>query len=83
MHYKKICAVLAAIVVAASAFVPLGAANAAYRFSDFQGRPPVHIYKSAQSAPSGITPAQIKKIYNLPTTGGKGTVAIIDATMRI
>jgi subtilase family serine protease len=39
----------------------------------------VHIYKSAQSKPSGMTPAQIKKIYNLPTTGGKGTIALIDA----
>jgi len=79
MKHKKISAVLAALVVAASAFVPLGAARAAYRFSDFQGKPPVHIYKSAQSAPSGMTPAQIKKIYNLPTAGGKGTLALIDA----
>jgi subtilase family serine protease len=79
MKYKKIFAVLAAIIVAASAFVPLGVAQAAYRFSDFQGKPPVHIYKSAQSAPSGMTPAEIKKIYNLPATGGKGTIALIDA----
>ena len=59
--------------------VPVGAANAAYRFSDFQGRPPVHVYKSAQLKPSGVTPAEIKKIYNLPATGGKGTIALIDA----
>jgi subtilase family serine protease len=79
MKHKKIFAVLAAMIVAASAFVPLGVARAAYRFSDFQGKPPVHIYKSAQSGPSGMTPAEIKKIYNLPTTGGKGTIALIDA----
>ena len=29
--------------------------------------------------PSGMTPAEIKKLYNLPATGGKGTIAIIDA----
>ncbi len=79
MNHKKIFAALAALVAAASAFVPLGVARASYRFSDFQGAPPVHIYKSAQSAPSGMTPAQIKKIYNLPTTGGKGTIALIEA----
>lgn len=70
---------LVALVAAASAFVPLGSADASYRFSDFQGRPPVHVYKSAQKTPSGMTPAEIKKIYNLPASGGKGTIAIIDA----
>lgn len=71
---------LVALLATASAFVPFGgAANAAYRFSDFQGKPPVHVYKSAQLKPSGVTPAEIKKIYNLPATGGKGTIALIDA----
>jgi subtilase family serine protease len=79
MINKKLCAVLVALVAAASAFVPLGSASASYRFSDFQGTPPVHVYKSAQKTPSGMTPAEIKKIYNLPTTGGKGTIALIEA----
>jgi subtilase family serine protease len=79
MTTKKLSAVLVAILAAASAFVPFGAADAAYRFSDFQGRPPVHVYRSAEKAPSGVSPAEIKKIYNLPATGGKGTIAIIDA----
>jgi subtilase family serine protease len=41
--------------------------------------------KSAQGAtlaalsPSGLTPTQIRKAYNLPSTGGSGTIAIIDA----
>ena len=48
-----------------------------------------HLYspagKSAQGAtlttlaPTGLTPTQIRKAYNLPTTGGSGTIAIIDA----
>jgi subtilase family serine protease len=80
MKNKKLSAVLVALLAAASALVPMGgAANAAYRFSDFQGKPPVHVYKSAQTTPSGVTPAEIKKIYDLPATGGKGTVALIDA----
>ena len=83
MTTKKLSAVLVALLAAASAFVPVlfpvGVANAAYRFSDFQGKPPVHIYRSAEKAPSGVTPAEIKKIYDLPATGGKGTIALIDA----
>jgi subtilase family serine protease len=79
MTNKKLFAVLVAFLAAASAFVPVGAANAAYRFADFQGRPPVHVFRSAEKAPSGVTPAEIKKIYNLPAAGGKGTIAIIDA----
>jgi subtilase family serine protease len=54
-------------------------AEASYRFADFQGRPPVHISRAAAAAPQGITPAAIKKAYGLPTTGGSGTIAIIDA----
>lgn len=79
MTYKKTFAVLVAILAAVSASVPVGAADAAYRFSDFQGTPPVHVYKSAQSKPSGVSPAEIKKIYNLPVSGGKGTIALIEA----
>jgi len=29
--------------------------------------------------PTGLSPASIKKIYNLPSSGGKGTIAIVDA----
>lgn len=80
---KKIYAVLAALCAAASAIGLFGGninvANASYHFSDFEGKPPVHVYKSAQAKPSGVTPTQIKKIYKLPTTGGKGTIALIDA----
>ncbi len=48
-----------------------------------------HLYspagKSPQGAtlttlsPTGLFPAQIRKAYNLPATGGNGTIAIIDA----
>jgi subtilase family serine protease len=81
--HKKIFAVLVAVGATASALVPFSSADASYRFSDFQGTPPVHVYKSAQKTPTGMTPAEIKKIYNLPATGGKGTIALIDAYQDI
>lgn len=52
---------------------------AAYRFAQFKAHPPVHIFGSAQKAPGGMSPQEIKKIYHLPTSGGHGTVAIIGA----
>jgi subtilase family serine protease len=97
MKNKPFFAALAALIAAATAFVPLGrgsagsgavtgalsltpsVAQADYRFADFQGRPPVHIYRAATAKPQGMTPAAIKKAYNLPSTGGSGTIAIIDA----
>lgn len=44
----------------------------------FQAKPPIHI-RSNTSSPDGLSPAQVKKIYNLPSSGGKGTIAIIAA----
>jgi subtilase family serine protease len=52
---------------------------AAYHFSDFNGRPPIHQLGGASSQPRGLTPAQIKNIYHLPATGGQGIIAIITA----
>ena len=54
-------------------------AHAAYHFGDFLGKPPIHIFKSAQKNPAGVTPSEIKRIYNLPATSGTGTIAIVDA----
>src|SRR5450759_982509 len=31
------------------------------------------------TSPSGETPASIRPVYNLPSTGGVGTIAIVDA----
>ncbi len=67
----------ALLVLAAGIFSPR--AGATYRFSDYQGRPPIHVYGSSSPAPSGMTPDQIKAAYNLPATGGHGTIAIVGA----
>ncbi len=54
-------------------------AFAAYRFSDYKAKNPIHIYKSDTKSPAGFSPDSIKKIYNLPKSGGHGTIAIIGA----
>ena len=54
-------------------------ALAYYHFSNYKGKNPIHIYKSDTKLPKGISPEQIKKIYNLPKIGGHGTIAIIGA----
>ncbi len=54
-------------------------ASAAYHFSNYQGHPPIHVYGGASAAPHGLTPAQVKAIYHLPSSGGKGTIALIGA----
>lgn len=54
-------------------------AQAAYHFSDFKGRPPIHVLGSASKTPKGMTPSQIKKAYNLPSTGGRGSIVIVGA----
>ena len=54
-------------------------AQAAYHFSSYRGTPPIHIYGGASKSPQGVTPSEIKSAYHLPSTGGRGTVAIIGA----
>ena len=52
---------------------------ASYRFSNFKANPPIHIYGKVSASPAGFSPNQIKTAYHLPTSGGKGTIAIISA----
>lgn len=54
-------------------------ADASYHFSNFKGTPPIRLLGSTTKTPVGITPRQIKSAYHLPQTGGRGTIAIIDA----
>src|SRR5262249_1734836 len=51
----------------------------AYHFSNFRGKPPIHVFGGTSKSPQGMTPDEIKAIYHLPQTGGKGTIAIIGA----
>jgi subtilase family serine protease len=66
------------IVLGTSALFIPNLAFAAYHFSDYKGTPPIHIYATTKS-PVGMTPDEIKKIYGLPASGGKGTIVIVGA----
>ena len=79
MNKFFIAAIAAGVVLFGGVVGFVAPANAAYRFSDFKGRPPVHIYRAGTAQPQGVTPDEIKSVYHLPQTGGKGTIAIIDA----
>ena len=52
---------------------------AAYHFTNYEGRPPIHIFGQASSKPAGLNPTRVKAIYNLPASGGSGIIAIIGA----
>ena len=53
--------------------------EAAYHFADYYGTSPLHVYATTGKSPVGMTPTEIKKSYNLPDTGGKGTIVIVGA----
>jgi subtilase family serine protease len=40
---------------------------------------PLSFYQTGNASPLGVSPQQIRAAYNLPSTGGNGTIAIIDA----
>jgi len=39
----------------------------------------IHIRRAQTTSPTGLSPTQIRGAYNLPSTGGSGTIAIVDA----
>lgn len=45
----------------------------------FEATTPHRVHGQATASPTGLSPAQIKAVYNLPSIGGSGTIAIIDA----
>jgi len=59
---KKIL-LLAGIIISFS-ILKVSNAEASYHFSNFKGHPPIHIYRGAELAPSGLTPSQVKSFYN-------------------
>lgn len=76
---KTFTAVCVCLITFSLALIPVFPAQASYHFSDFQGRSPIHIYASDTKSPQGMTPSEIKNIYDLPATGGKGTIVIVGA----
>lgn len=49
------------------------------RLDELQAHPPHRVHGNATSAPTGLSPAGIRAVYGLPSSGGTGTIAIIDA----
>ena len=45
----------------------------------YHAHPPIHSYLNSAAIPQGLSPDDIKAVYNLPATGGSGTIAIISA----
>lgn len=76
---KSFCVVIILFFVAMFIFSSPVFASRRKNLSDFQGRPPIHIIKSFLTTPQGLTPDQVKNIYGLPSSGGSGTIAIVDA----
>jgi len=74
---KKLFSIITTLAIIA--ITPWQQAQAAYKFSQFRARPPIHIFGTAKNTPAGLSPQTIKQAYNLPTTGGHGTIAIIGA----
>lgn len=54
-------------------------ASASYHFSNFKGVPPIHVAAGSTKSPTGLSPDEIKTIYHLPKSGGRGTIAIVGA----
>ena len=46
---------------------------------DWSAHSLIHIRGAATSAPAGLSPTQIRTAYNLPSMGGQGTIAIVNA----
>jgi subtilase family serine protease len=47
--------------------------------SGWTAHPMIYMRQPFASSPSGLSPSQIRIAYNLPSTGGTGTIAIVDA----
>ena len=43
--------------------------------SDRPANPLIHVRNAASTSPTGLSPAQIRAVYSLPSTGGSGTIA--------
>src|SRR6266404_2793538 len=84
MNTKRYLAVAAAsVVLLSAAFSFVGAKQP---LDDFEAHNPIHIKDKDSKGdllnnlvPNGLSPVKIKAIYNLPATGGSGTIAIVDA----
>jgi len=74
---RKLLASFVVLGTAASSIT--GSVQAADHLSGHDAHPVFHLRRAATTSPTGLSPSQIKTVYNLPSTGGSGTIAIVDA----
>jgi subtilase family serine protease len=73
-----ICCTLLALVVPLKTMLSSSPSSAAPK--GWTAQPFFRVSQEAASTdPSGLSPSQIRAAYNLPSTGGSGTIAIVDA----
>ncbi len=49
------------------------------QLDEFTATTPHHLHGATTGGPTGLSPAVVRGIYNLPASGGSGTIALIDA----
>jgi subtilase family serine protease len=80
MKMPMVRTTFASLLTIATATTALASpADAANQLSGHIARPVFHVRRAATASPTGLSPAQVKAVYNLPADGGSGTIAIIDA----
>lgn len=79
MNKKRISELFLGGVSVLFIFILPHVADASYHFTNYEGRPPIHTLGVPSKSPVGFTPSQVKSIYRLPQTGGRGIIAIVDA----
>lgn len=70
---------LVTIVLSACLVLPINSFALASSPLDKTAHHPIHIKKQSSSGIVGYTPNLIKSAYNLPSTGGSGSIIIVDA----
>jgi parallel beta-helix repeat protein len=66
-------------VSSAKVRVSAGSASLTQVLDGWSAHPMFVTFGSAAADPAGLSPAQIRAAYNLPSAGGQGTIAIVDA----
>lgn len=79
MTYKVTFRAAFIVCVISLIYAPAASARGYTEIADFKARLPIHVLGSSSQTPAGFSPSTVKRIYNLPQSGGHGTIAIIAA----
>jgi subtilase family serine protease len=77
LYIQKILILLFISILVFASGIYYGSAN--YSFDTFTAHSPLHVLDSVSTSPHGLSPGMVKNFYQLPGTGGSGTIAIITA----